>query len=437
MNSLRQQLGQRQYLAPQLQQSSAILQMTALELSEMIKTELDSNPFLEHVREHSPLVESKSTENGAHYSESVDFVANLAQDEVLTTRLQAQLPHLHISTKDQNIAMFLIGMLDDHGYLRESNPSLAQMLDVAESDVAAVRQQLQGLDPPALFCTDLVDYLRLQLHQKGLLNPAICGLLDFLSTNGPATAPDLAVALSISVSLAETYLSVLRTLKSHPLADVEQPALPPVQPDILVSGTVTQGWSVELNDEIIPRIFLNSSYYKEMQGQMRAGHDLDFAAGMFNSANWLLRCIAQRSQTLLRVAAVIVQHQRLFLDNKANNLSPLTLADIATELKLHPSTISRATSNKFISAPIGTIRMKTLLTRAVGNVDGEKGYSSQKIKQLILEAINQEDKKTPLSDENICELLSENSIRIARRTVAKYRQQMEVPNSKIRGNGKR
>jgi len=432
MNSLKQQLDQRQYLAPQLQQSSAILQMSAIELSEMIENELVSNPFLEQIQERPPAIAGHTAQN----SSAFDMVANIAQEEALATRLQAQLPHLNISPEDQKIAIFLIGMLDDHGYLRESDRSLSQMLDVSEFDVAAMRQQLQNLDPPALFCTGLVDYMRLQLHQKDLLSPLFGKVLNFLTTNGPAAAPKLAVALTISIPLAETCLSVLGTLRSHPLADVEQPTLPPIQPDILVTGTVTQGWGVELNDEILPRIFLNSSYYKEMQSQMQAGHDLNFATDMFNNANWLLRCIAQRSQTLLRVAAVIVQHQRMYLDNKANSLSPLTLGEIAAELKLHPSTISRATSNKFMSAPIGTIPMKTLLTRAVGNVGGEKGHSSQKIKQLILEAIKQESTKNPLSDESICELLSQNRIRIARRTVAKYRHQMNILNSKTRSIAK-
>jgi len=432
MASLRQEISQRQHLAPQLQQSTAILQMTALDLNDMVQSELNENPFLEGTAVTAPPEPLPASKGPAAPSDAVDFIGNLKQDIPLNARLLAQLSHLDLTVNDRKTAVFMIGMLDDAGYLRETDTALAQMLDICAQDVAVVRGKLQGLDPSGLFCTDLIEYLRFQLRDMGPLETTYSSLLDYLSENGFAPAPQLATALSISTAMVETHLSVIRTLKSHPLAGADHPALPPLQPDIIISGSVSQGWNIELNEALVPQVFLNSSYYAVIKDQIHTDQDRVFAAEMFKRAHWLLRCIAQRSHTLLRVADVIVHHQERFLDGNANEVNPLTLSDIATRLDLHPSTISRATSNKFLSAPSGTIPLKTLLTRAVGNAGKGPGFSSHHIKSLIQKTINSEDASTPFSDEKICGFLFTENIKVARRTVAKYRGQMNIPNTSSR-----
>lgn len=432
MASLRQEISQRQHLAPQLQQSTAVLQMTALDLNETVQKELDENPFLERGPEIAQPEPAPVSNGISAASDKFDLIANLKQDIPLNDRLLAQLSHLGLTATNRQTAIFMIGMLDDAGFLRETDADLAQMLEVREQDVAAVRSKLQGLDPSGLFCRDLIAYLRFQLCDMAQLDPTFSRLLDYLSQNGFASGPQLATALSTSTAVIERHLSVIRTLKSHPLAGTAAPNLPPVQPDIIVSGSVLQGWSIELNEAILPQVFLNSSFYIATKGQMRTDQDRAFATEMFNRAQWLLRCIAQRSQTLLRVSDVIVHHQEKVLDGNSHGISPLTLRDIAIRLDLHQSTISRAVSNKFLSAPSGTIALKTLLTRAVGNTEKTQGVSSHHIKSLIQQAINTEDRGDPVSDEKICSFLFTKNIKVARRTVAKYRGQMNIPNTRSR-----
>ena len=429
MHSLGQTLGQRQSLAPRLQQSSAILQMTATELTALVQGELDSDPFLEPAPDREPPFPSGPSNKGANAPDPVDSVV---QEISLRTRLMAQLPHLPLSAARQAIAIFLIGMLDDKGYLRETDETLAQMLQVQCLDIAIVRQHLRNLDPSGLFCTGLIEFLRFQLGDPGPVDPVCFRLLDFLSDRGFSPTPDMATALSISTAQVETCLSVIRKLRAHPPADTENAPAPPIQPDILVTGSVAQGWKVDLNEDILPRVLLNSSYYNDLKDEMRTGEQLDFVTDRFGRARWLLRCIAQRSLTLRRVAGVCVQHQGVFLDGQSSELAPLTLRDIATELDLHPSTISRATSGKFLAVPGGTIPMKTLLTRAVGKARDGKGLSSRKIKSFIEEAVRMENKDIPHTDDMVCRLLAQKGIKIARRTVAKYRGQMNIPSTRSR-----
>jgi len=432
MASLRQDLRQRQHLAPQLQQSAAILQMTALDLNEMVQNELDENPFLERSSKTDSPVSAPISNGPAATPDAIDLIANLQQEIPLNDRLLAQLFQLDLTLNERKTAVFMIGMLDDAGYLRDPDRVLAQMLDISNQDVAVVRSKLQKLDPAGLFCTGLIEFLRFQLRDMGQLEADYSKLLDHLSENGFAPAAHLATALSISTTLVDKYLALIRTLKPHPLATAEHQALPPVQPDIIVSGSISEGWNIDLNEAITPQVFLNSSYYISIKSQLRSDQDRSFTTDMFQRAHWLLRCIAQRTQTLLRVAAVIVRHQERFLAGDVSGISPLTLRDIATSLELHPSTISRATSNKFLCGPNGTVPLKSLLTRSVGNVKKEQGFSSHQIKSLIQKAINNEDLGNPYSDESICYYLFTKDIKIARRTVAKYRSQMNILNARSR-----
>lgn len=355
--------------------------------------------------------------------------------ETLQDHLAWQLNLAHLSERDQRIGVAIIDALNDDGMVTESLEDIAASAgcEATPSDVERVLAHVQQFDPPGVAARDLAECLSLQLRQLPDDTPWREEALTIVEQHFDAlAAQDLRGLLRRTRLEADDLtaaIALVRSLSPRPGAAVGDSEADYVEPDVVVRKSAN-GWIVELNDHAAPRVRLNDRY----AGLVRRGdtsRDNLFLKTSLQEARFFLKSIENRHDTLLRVAANIVERQAEFLEHGEEAMQPLVLADVAEAVGMHESTVSRATARKYMRTPRGVFELKYFFSSHVGTADGGE-ISSTAIRALIRKLTDRENPCQPLSDSRIAALLGERDIRVARRTVAKYRESLAIPSSNER-----
>lgn len=442
-------MSQQLAMTPQLQQAIRLLQLSTLDLQTELLTQVESNPMLdleeeslssENWPEHPGSFASPTASTG-HSSRIADPdsdpMAQRAESETLAQHLTAQILLLPLSDLDRQIAMTIIDSIDEQGYFRTPLPELAASLkpelDLTEADILPVLHLIQHLDPPGIAAQNLQDCLLLQLNALPQSTPTVELAKTIISDHLQLCADHQYIKLLKLLHVNETQLRealrLIQSLNPRPGSQISTLNTTYVIPDVLVKKR--QGrWVVELNPATLPRIKINAEYASWVK-RAQSPRDHSFLKEQLQEARWLMKSLQSRNETLLRVAQCIVDHQVGFFEKGDEALKPMVLQHVASDLDLHESTISRITTQKYLYSPRGIYELKYFFSSHVSTEDGGE-CSSKAIRSFIKKLINSENAEKPLSDHQIAQLLDQEGIRIARRTIAKYRDQLRIPSSNER-----
>jgi len=327
------------------------------------------------------------------------------------------------------IGLALIDLLDEAGYLTADLAAVALQLGCPLARVEAVLKRLQRFDPCGLFARSLAECLALQLAERNRLDPAMQALLNHLELLAARNMPALIKVCGVDAEDISDMVSEIKALNPKPALAFDHTPVQLVTPDILMRAAPGGGWIIDLNPDTLPRVLVNQRYFTRVSGEMKNKAEKDYLAERFNSANWLVKSLHQRATTILKVASEIVRQQDPFFLHGIQHLRPLILRDIAEAIGMHESTVSRVTSNKFMTTPRGVFELKYFFTAAIAGADGGAAHSAEAVRFRIKALIDEETAATVLSDDRIVDILREDGIEIARRTVAKYREAMRIPSS--------
>ena len=484
---LKQRLDQRQVqkliLAPALQQAIKLLPLTNLELIEIIDTELSQNPMLEFEEE----TEEKTPEEGTEGKEKdrtetekeqessqeiseVDEVFDsqkegedaefesyfqeyfddgfrpvfqekkeapslenvVSESTTLWDHLNWQANLTFFNEKDKEIALYIIGNINEDGYLTTSEEEIAETFNVSVKKVNGIREKIKGFDPISIGSLTLREALLMQMDYFQVKDKITRKIVnDHLHLLERSDYSQLARVLRIPLSSVKYHIEVIKHLDPTPGRKYSQERTSYVVPDIVVTKEDNE-LRITLNKEGLPRLRINS-YYKKLLAQASKDNPdaYHFLKDKMKKAFWFLRSLDQRDQTIYKVAKYIVDKQKDFIEKGIEYIRPLTLVELAQEIGVHESTVGRVVANKYMMTPSGVYSLKYFFHKSISGDYGEE-ISSLRIKEKIKKVVDDEDKERPLSDIEIGEILAKENFRVARRTVTKYRKQLEIPPSHIR-----
>ena len=475
--SLQLRIGQSLTMTPQLQQAIRLLQLSTLELQQEIQTVLDSNMMLEIPEEESTTVtaEEKDTKTvdevtsegsqeqlpdelpiDTSWDEIYDTTATPisqsqandtvqpdpgsinAAEQTLFDHLMWQMELTNFSENDRAIATSIIDSIDDSGYLSSSIDDIFEHLsnninDLEVDEITAVLHKIQSFDPPGIAAQNLQDCLLIQLKQLPRDTPFLELAIDLIENQmtalGNQDSTKLKRQLSIDDEELANIIELVQSLNPHPGSLIQPSAAEYITPDVYVKKIKGQ-WRVSINGEVASNIRINPLY----QSLIKRGDKSDDAQTMKNhlqEARWFIKSLQSRNETLLLVSQQIVDYQQEFLEHGAIAMKPLVLRDIAEQVDMHESTISRVTTQKYMHTPNGIFELKHFFSSHVSTDSGGE-CSATAIRAFIKELVKSEDCKKPLSDNKIATILSDRGINVARRTIAKYRESINIPSSSQR-----
>lgn len=456
---LKLDISQKLVMTPQLCQAIAVLQLSSLELVEMVEKELLENPVLEmeepegeavgEAVEPPPVEEKAQTTKLDEYLEwDVYFNEGVYNGEVAAAEERRSLEaycgndgmglrehlelQMHLAAPDdeiERIGRYLIGSLDDNGYLTSSIEEAATSLSTSVARVESALALLQNFDPFGVGARDLKECLSIQLRQRGEQDPLVWAIVtDYLQEVGEGRTRHIADHLKVTPREIQQAVDLIRTLDPKPGSAFGSSQSAYITPDITIER-VTGNYVISINDTHVPRLTINP-YYKKVIRDIDADTK-KFVEGRLTAAVWLIKSIEQRHKTLYNVAEAIVDLQRAFFDRGPRHVKPLTMKTVADRLGIHESTVSRATANKYAATPHGLFSLRTFFTSGVSGTDGEI-VSASRVKQDIRELIDCESSEQPLSDQAIAQALARTGATISRRTVTKYREEMGISASSKR-----
>jgi RNA polymerase sigma-54 factor len=362
--------------------------------------------------------------------------AQLTHRPTLSEHLKDQLRTCELGRAARAVACALVDWLDEDGYLREADDTLAAHLGVPVKLVGAARSALQRCEPAGIGGHDLATCLAIQLREKDRLDPAMQAMLRHLPLVARADFAALQRVCRVDHDDIRDMIGEIKRLDPQPGRSFA-PAEPiEAIPDVLIHR-VGQSWRVELNEATLPRVLVDRAYYAELTaGGSLTRREREFVAERYQAASWLAKALDQRARTMLKVAEAIFERQIGFLSGGAACLRPLVLREIAAATGMHESTVSRATADKFVMTPRGTFPLRYFFTTAIAGTDGEETHSAEAIRQQIRRMIEAEPAESVLSDDQIVSLLKSGGVAIARRTVAKYRESLGIASSVQRRRSK-
>uniref|UniRef100_UPI003340DD40 RNA polymerase factor sigma-54 n=1 Tax=Castellaniella defragrans TaxID=75697 RepID=UPI003340DD40 len=439
---VRPEVQQSQLMTRQAIQAIEILEYSQDELDAFVRDQLDRNPLLcTHPPEAPGQGEMVSradlfprgavfrpVRSGAQVD--VQDLAETIQDRIsLRDYLRQQAGLLRLTRQQRIHVESLIDSLEPDGYLRTSLETLADVLEVPEDVLEQALRVVQTLEPAGVAARDLAECLRLQLEDRGQLTPPLEALLENLVWVVQGEPRRLARRCGVTVDALQGLLCSLRGLDPAPGLQFDTASPLPALPDVLVSVHDGGRVRVEMNPELLPRVLLDQEYFTELSGRLRQGEDKDFLQGCLRDANALIHHLEQRVQTILKIATEIIRNQIDFLYHGDSSLRPLLQKDIAQAAGVHESTVSRAIANKYMLCPRGLVPLKHFFSDGLGSLDGEQDRAATAIRHRIKDLVACETQGHILSDEAIVAALKGEGVVIARRTVAKYRDQLRIPSS--------
>ncbi len=369
---------------------------------------------------------------GGHNSQDTDFTEHTASETNLRDYLLAQAAVELPDPGDRIIASFLVDMLDDAGYFRGDIDAVAQALECTAERVTFTLLRLQHLEPAGIFARNLAECLALQLREKNRLDPVMQKFLNHLDLLGQHKMAELQKICGVDTEDLRDMVDEIKTLNPKPGEAFRKERADTLIPDIFLRPQKGGGWQIELNNETLPRVLLNNRYYAQIKKDVKQKEDRKYISEKYQMANWLIKAMSQRAETILKTASEIVRQQDGFFQYGVEYLRPLTRRDIAEAVGMHESTISRVTTGKYIATPRGIFELRYFFSSSIASSDGGMEHSSESIRHKIKNAIQQEPKEKPLSDDKIVQILEQDGVHVARRTVAKYREQLQIPSSSER-----
>ncbi|TCB65145.1 RNA polymerase factor sigma-54 [Acinetobacter sp. ANC 4216] len=466
-------------LTPQLQQAIRLLQLSSLELEQEIQIQLDSNPLLEKVEEQSSIESLSALQDQERDSKDLtnelnanhlpdDLPVDTDWDDVYTHQptslgspeyeerednrqghlglkehVLEQINLLHLSAVDRLIAHCIVDSLDEKGFLdaeiAEITASVQHLLEtmdyedeVEDDEVLVVLKHIQHLDPPGVASRNLAECLLVQLESLPVDQAYRCEAIKLLNHYELLISnelPKLVKQTGLNPEQLKCAVDLLKTLKAYPGLEFEEKDSDYQIPDVVVMKK-NDHWQVQLNPDVMPKLRINS-FYASMIKRADQSNDNQYLRNQMLDAKNFIKSVDERHKTLLKVATCIVEHQKMFLEIGAEGMKPLVLRDIAEEVELHESTVSRVTTNKFMLTPRGLFELKYFFSSHVATTSGGEA-SSIAIRAKIKKLISEENPRKPLSDNIIANLLKQDGIDVARRTVAKYRESLHIPSSSER-----
>lgn len=360
------------------------------------------------------------------------FEQFVSSDVSLTEHLMFQLQFVSMKKSCRLVAKYMIEALDDNGYLTQPVEELAEQFHLTPQKTREVLEIIQGFEPAGVGARDLKECLKIQLRHQKKDDPLLFQVVDHhLEDIASNRLHHIAKALNLSVKEAQEISDVIRGLEPKPGRQFESvTATRYVVPDVTVEKIDGQ-YVVQINESSTPHLMLSSYYQKMLAESDKESNISKFLTGRLNSAVWLIRSIEQRKQTIYNVVSAVVKYQQDFFEYGPKHLKTLTLKQIADEVGIHESTVSRSINGKYMQSPRGVFELKYFFTSGVSGSCGE-GISSESIKTLIREIVDNEDPRAPKSDQAMVDILKTRGIHISRRTVAKYRDEMHVASSSKR-----
>ena len=479
--------GQALVMTPQLQQAIKLLQMSSFELAVYVDNELEQNPLLERDEaqdeggsaepvaaegaaaeapadgeappderrdavagaDTADAAETWHEEAGREGEGNLDYAGDpeawktrsgtaaadglpgldqtLTRPVSLREHLLEQLAVEIHDPADRVIGSHLIDLLDEAGYITSDFTAIAELLSCDVVRVEKTMALLQRFDPAGIFARNLAECLALQLKERDRFDPAMQALVENLPLLANRDAQQLMRVCRVDAADLAQMVAEIKALNPKPGLAFDKAAAEIVVPDVLLRALPDGSWAVELNSESLPRVLVNNRYYAEVSGATRNKKEKEYLSERYQSANWLVKALHQRATTILKVSREIVRQQDGFLRHGVQHLKPLILRDIAFAIEMHESTVSRVTTNKYILTPRGIYELKYFFTSAIAAASGE-AHSAEAVRFRIRALIEAESGEI-LSDDRIVEILMKEGIDIARRTVAKYREAMNIPSS--------
>jgi RNA polymerase sigma-54 factor len=476
-------LSQQLIMTPQLQQAIKLLQLSRLELVETINQEMEENPLLEEVSpdevsdeevhaeiaedirpvereevkaleraEEVAIVEGDSREEfdwtnyledygpvgvtyGGPDAEEHSWDNVLTESQSLTKYLMWQMKLSSFTEDEIRVCTQIVGNLDQNGYLCATVPEIGQLENISEEFVEAVLKRVQEFDPPGIAARNLQECLLIQARMLGIKNKIIEIIIkDYLKDLELKNYVHIAHKLKVPLREVEIAVLLISRMNPKPGSMYSEDKIQPIIPDVYIVKAGDE-YKIILNDDGLPRLRISNFYREIMAGLSDHGHGEEESGKKYikdkvQSATWLIKSIQQRQNTIYKVAESIVKFQRDFFDRGIDFLKPLVLRDVASDIEMHESTISRVVSNKYVHSPQGIFEMKYFFGSSIKRTS-EGTIASKSVKEEIKQIISGEKPKKPYSDCEIVELLEAKEISIARRTVAKYREMMGIlPSSK-------
>lgn len=461
---------QKLIMSPQMQQAMHLLQLPLMELNAVIEQEMVANPVLEEVQESQETAEEEAAQEDAteadpelDFDKEFDilarlddewreyfqatgsfhrtsdeeekrrrfFEASITMPETLEEHLVKQL-HLSSSLpRTKEIGELIIGNIDEAGFLTASREEICASCGCSPDEFEQTLRLVQSFHPVGVGARTLQECLLLQLDRLGKGTGLEARIVaNHMEELGHRNFPAIASRLSVDVKDVQRAAEMIATLEPRPgrIFDQEEPYY--IIPDVLVEK-VGEDYVVTFNSEYTPRLRINNLYKKLMKEKALESSTKSYIREKIQAGRWLVRNIQQRQQTLYNIATELVRRQRSFLDNGISHLRPLTMQTVATALGIHESTVSRAIANKYIDTPQGLFQMKYFFSTGL-STDSGGAVSTKNVKEVIHTLIKNEDPANPLTDQKIIELLTQQGIQIARRTVAKYRKELHILPSNLR-----
>ncbi len=484
--------GQSLVMTPQLQQAIKLLQLSNIELSAYIESELEKNPLLaletghrdaaehsEDRQQESPSSKEEtlaaadtkiretdntsdldtdfenivpdasigstsysgelgsiagssnrtSNKTGNNSGVTPNIEAYISEDLSLHDHLEAQ---LHMSIADPAslaIAFNLIDMVDESGYLMGDLEELTGRLGVDSQKVEHVLSILQTFEPSGAFARSVPECLMLQLRDKGLLDKKYQTLLDNLDLLASHKIGKLKKICHVDDAGFKDMVTTIRTLNPKPGLQYGSVTVQPVTPDVIVRARPDGSWHIELNSENLPKVLIDQNYFSVISKSKKPDDGNNFLNDCLQTANWLVKSLDQRAKTILKVSEEIIRHQDAFFLHGVEHLRPLNLKTIADAIKMHESTVSRATAGKYMATSRGLFELRYFFSSSIPSGTVDDTHSSESVRFKIRKMVENENVGAVLSDDKIVSILRKDNIDIARRTVAKYRELMHIPSS--------
>ncbi len=472
-------------MTPQLQQAIRLLQMTNLDLRQYLESECSENPFLEvetddnsrettestdssestsksdsvssqseidnalsdgtaiaddpttnadyENRFETELTDYKSKSSVSSQNDDYDFIASSVEDNPISLHehVYRQIDLNFSDTNERFVAQAYSESLQPSGWINTTPTDIAEKCGIPIDFSEQILNKLQGFEPAGLFARNLRECLLIQAQDKGLLTKQFNLLLDNLDLLAKGQFETLQRKLKCNKDVLLDQIKILRSFNPKPGERFDQGFQQITAPDLMVRKSES-GWTVDLNRSNLPTVHINADYAKDIQNKSRDNEASEYAAQAIASARWLQRAVAKRNSTTLKVGSEIIRRQTKFLELGLDHLKPLSLKDIAEEVKMHESTISRVTSGLLINTPRGTFPLKSFFSISIDTDKPGIETSAAAVRNLIKTIIQEEDSVKPLSDENLAEIISKKGVKLARRTVAKYRELMKIPSSSER-----
>jgi RNA polymerase sigma-54 factor len=476
-------------MTPQLMQAIKLLQLSNLDLVAYVENELERNPLLDRSAEDGPIAgepeaprpaespsdgetwdasrldsspdknddtpvshddvfpddaeqnRQRAPDGPAGYSEwasigsggrgdgDYNLEAFVSAETTLADWLREQLTLAIAEPARRMIGQYLIGLVDDAGYLSGDLAAAAERLGTSITEIEAVLGILQSFDPPGICARDLAECLAIQLKERDRYDPAMQALITQLDLLARRDFSALKKSCGVGDEDLADMIAEVRRLNPKPGLAFSTAVVQPIVPDVFVRPLPNGAWIVELNSDTLPKVLVNQRYYAEVSATARRDTDKSYLAECLQNATWLVRALDQRARTILKVSNEIVRQQDGFFARGVEHLRPLNLKTVAEATGMHESTVSRVTSNKYMATTRGIFELKYFFTSAIAAAHGGEAHSAEAVRHRIKQLIDAEKVADVLSDDTIVDRLREAGVDIARRTVAKYREAMRIPSS--------